>query len=199
MTSDIAEPRRDEAALGPTATTDAAAGRAQARTSSLRAATVGALAGTAAVWAMDRVGWWMYRREDPRALRRELTARPQGLDSAHLFARKLGRLVGRDPGRRQPNAAGLTVHYALGALPGAAYAVAWQRYPTVRRGAGLPYGLALFAFNDEIAAPLLGLARGPRHYPWQAHARGLVAHVVLGVVTDRLVALDARARRRPTD
>lgn len=192
MTIDITQGRRDDT-VGPTATADAAAGRTHARTSSFRAAAVGAVAGTVAVWAMDRVGWWMYRHEDRGALRRELRARPQGLDTAHLSARKLGRMVGRDPGRRQPNAAGLTVHYALGALPGAAYALAWQRYPAVRRGAGLPYGLALFALNDEIAAPVFGLARGPRHYPWQAHLRGLVAHVVLGVVTDRLVAVSARA------
>ncbi len=158
-------------------------------TPAVRAAAVGAVAGTAAVWAMDQVGWWLYRHENPAALRRELAARPDGLDSAHLSARKLGRLIGRDPGRRQPNRAGLAVHYALGTLPGALYALVRRRYPLVRRDAGLSYGLTLFVVNDEIAAPLLGLARGPQHYPWQAHARGLVAHLVLGVVTDRLIAM----------
>ncbi len=67
-------------------------------TPAARAAAVGAVAGTAAVWAMDQVGWWLYRHEDPAALRRELAARPDGPDSAHLSARKLGRLIGRDPG-----------------------------------------------------------------------------------------------------
>ena len=157
-------------------------------------AALGAAAGAAAVWLMDRVGWAMYRREDPAALRRELQARPEGLDSAHLLARKLGRAVGRDPGTKQPNAAGVAVHYALGALPGAAYALARRRFPVVARGAGLPFGLALFVVNDEIAAPLLGLARGPRAYPVQSHVRGLVAHLALGVGTDRLLVAGLRAR-----
>ena len=136
----------------------------------------------------------MYRREDPAALRRELQARPGGLDSAHLLARKLGRAVGHDPGTKQPNAAGVAVHYALGALPGAAYALTRRRFPAIARSVGLPFGLALFVVNDEIAAPLLGLARGPRAYPVQSHVRGLVAHLVLGVGTDRLLAAGLRAR-----
>ena len=155
-------------------------------------AALGAVAGTVAVWLMDRVGWWMYRREDPATLQRELQARPEGLDSAHLLARKLGRATGRDPGRQQPNAAGLGVHYALGAVPGLGYALVSRWFP-VSAGAGLPLGLALFVVNDEISAPLLGLARGPRDYPPQSHLRGLIAHLVLGVATDRLLAAGRRA------
>ena len=154
-------------------------------------AVLGALAGTAAVYLMDRVGWWMYRREDPAALQRELEARPDGLDSAHLLARKLGQAIGRDAGREQPSAAGLGVHYALGALPGLGYALVSRRFP-VRAGAGLPFGLALFLVNDEISAPLFGLARRPRAYPAQSHLRGLIAHLVLGVATDRLLTAGRR-------
>lgn len=158
-------------------------------------AVLGAVAGTAAVWLMDRVGWLMYRRQDPAALQRELQARPDGLDSAHLLARKWGRAIGRDPGRQQPNAAGLGVHYVLGALPGLGYALVSRRFK-VSAGAGLPFGLALFLVNDEVSAPLLGLARGPRAYPPQSHLRGLVAHLVLGVGTDRLLAVGRRVFAR---
>ena len=159
-------------------------------------AALGAVAGTAAVWLMDRAGWWMYRREDPTALQRELQARPEGLDSAHLLARKLGRAVGHDSGRSQPNAAGLAVHYALGALPGLGYALVSRRLP-VTAGRGLAFGLGLFVVNDEISAPLLGLARGPRAYPPQSHVRGLVAHLVLGVATDLLLAGGRRLLSAP--
>jgi hypothetical protein len=93
-------------------------------------------------------------------MRRELAARPDGLDSAHLSARKLGRLFGRDRGTRQANRAGLAVHYALGTAPGALYALARRRYPLLRRDSGLSYGLTLFVVNDEIAAPAFGVARG---------------------------------------
>lgn len=34
----------------------------------------GAVAGGVGVWAMDRVGWFLYNREDPAALRREHVA-----------------------------------------------------------------------------------------------------------------------------
>ena len=171
--------------------------RATAGVSAPVDAALGALAGTAAVWLMDRVGWWMYRRQDPAALERELRARPDGLDSAHLLARKWGRALGHDPGREQPNAAGLAVHYVLGALPGAGYALAGRRMP-VATGAGVPFGLALFLVNDEVSAPLLGLARGPRAYPAQSHLRGLVSHVVLGVATDRLLAAGRHVLARPS-
>ena len=40
---------------------------------------------------------------------------------------------------------------------------------------------------DETAAPLTGIASGPGRYPWQAHARGLVAHLVLGITTEALL------------
>ncbi|MDQ3557468.1 MAG: hypothetical protein M3409_11940 [Gemmatimonadota bacterium] len=44
----------------------------------------GAIAGAVAVWAMDRVGWWMWNREDPAALRQEREARVEGMDPAHV-------------------------------------------------------------------------------------------------------------------
>ncbi|MDP9382790.1 MAG: DUF1440 domain-containing protein, partial [Chloroflexota bacterium] len=54
-------------------------------------------------------------------------------------------------------------------------------------GRGLLYGAVLFLLNDEILAPVLGLASGPTAYPWQAHARGLISHVVLGAATDTVL------------
>lgn len=38
----------------------------------------GAVAGAARVWLMDRVGWFLYRREDPAAVQREQAARVEG-------------------------------------------------------------------------------------------------------------------------
>jgi len=37
----------------------------------------------------------------------------------------------------------------------------------------------------ELNSP--SLSGNPQDYPWQAHVRGLVAHVVYGVVTDTMV------------
>ena len=151
----------------------------------------GALAGAAAVWVMDQVGWFLYRREDPKAVRKEQKARVKGMDVAHVAANKLAGVVGTKLSPKQPHPAGIAVHYALGIVPGALYAPLRHRVPALSAGRGLVYGLGLFLLNDELMTPLLGLASGPTAYPWQAHARGLISHLVVGVVTDASIeALD---------
>jgi len=151
----------------------------------------GLIAGTLGVWLMDRVGGFLYRREGPAARERERAARVEGKDPAHVAAGKLAAAVGVDLSPGQPHPAGIAVHYALGAVPGALYGALRTRAEGLGAGRGLLYGLALFLVNDEVLAPALGLASGPAAYPWQAHARGLVAHLALGVATDAtLDALD---------
>ena len=152
----------------------------------------GAAAGAVGVWLADRVGWFLYRREDPGTLRRERAARPEGKDPAHVAAGRLAGALGVAPSLPQPHPAGIAVHYALGIVPGALYGPLRRRIKGVGAGRGLLYGLGLFLVNDELLAPALGLAGGPAAYPWQAHARGLVAHLVLGAATD--AALDALDR-----
>jgi hypothetical protein len=149
----------------------------------------GAAAGAVAVWAMDRVGWLLWDREDPAALARERAARVEGMDPAHVAANRVADAVGRPLHPRQPHPAGVAVHYAIGMGPAMAYAALRRRWPALRAGRGLAYGLGLFLAVDEGVVPALGLASGPAAYPWQAHARGLVTHLVLGVATD--AALDA--------
>lgn len=152
----------------------------------------GAVAGAVGVWLMDRVGWILYQREDRAALRREHAARPEGKDPAHVAAGKVARALGLRLSSAQPHPAGIVVHYALGVVPGALYGPFRRRVKGLGAGRGVLYGLGLFLVNDEGLAPLLGLAAGPAAYPWQAHARGLAAHLVLGAVTD--AALDAMDR-----
>lgn len=144
----------------------------------------GAAAGAVGVLAMDIATWWMYRGEDARRLEREKQARPLGKDPAHVAARKIASLFGSDAAQDEPNAAGIGMHYALGMVPGAAYAKVRRAQPSVAAGGGAVYGLSLFLLNDEIANRVLGLSGPPRAYPWQAHVRGVVGHVVLGVVTE---------------
>jgi hypothetical protein len=57
----------------------------------------------------------------------------------------------------------------------------------------------LFLVEDELVNPVLGTAAPPGRYPWQAHGRGLVAHLVLGFVTDAVFSLlgAGLARRVP--
>ena len=148
----------------------------------------GAVAGAVGVWVMDQVTWGMYLREDRKAFRQEQAARIGGKDVAHVAAGKLARVVGTALAPGQPRPAGVAVHYALGIGPGALYGALRKRVDRVGAGRGLLYGLALFVVNDELLNPILGLSSGPTAYPWQAHVRGLVGHLTLGVATD--VVLD---------
>lgn len=148
----------------------------------------GAIAGAVAVWAMDRVGWWMWNREDPAALRQEREARVEGMDPAHVTANRVAEAAGTSLTPRQPHPAGIGVHYAIGMAPAMAYAALRDQIPALGAGRGLLYGLGLFLIVDEGVVPALGLTGGPTEYPWQAHARGLASHLVLGAVTD--AALD---------
>lgn len=159
----------------------------------------GAVAGAVGVWAMDRLGWALWDREDPRALERERAARVEGMDPAHVVANRVADAVGRALHPRQPHPAGVGVHYAIGIAPAMAYAAFRHQVPALRTGRGLAYGLGLFLAMDEAVVPALGLASGPRAYPWQAHARGLVTHLLLGLVTDAtLDVLDRALGGRPS-
>lgn len=82
-------------------------------------------------------------------------------------------------------------------LPGALYGALRHRVKGLSGGQGFLYGLGLFLVEDETAGPLLGLASGPLTYPWQAHARGLVSHLVLGMVMDAVLRVMDRELHPP--
>lgn len=150
----------------------------------------GAIAGAVGTWAMDRVTWYMWDREDPPALAREEDeARPEELDPAHVAANRAARAAGTSLEPRQPHPAGVAVHYGIGVMPAMLYAPLRSRVPALGAARGLLYGLGLFLAMDEGVAPALGLAGGPAEYPWQAHMRGLVGHLVLGAATHATLEL----------
>lgn len=151
----------------------------------------GAVAGAAAVWVMDRLDWFAFMHENPRARAQTERVRPGGMDPAHVAVRRAAEMVGMD-GPAQPNAAGVAVHYSLGIGPGALYAAMRDRAEGLGIARGPLYGLGLFLIQDEAINSVSGLSARPSQYPWQAHARGLAAHLVYGVVTElALNAMDA--------
>ena len=149
----------------------------------------GALAGLIGVWALDRVDWFLYDRESPETRARTQAVRPGGLDPAHVIADAAAKAMGihLDIDPPQPHPAGLAVHYSIGVAPAALYGVLQERLPAVATGRGALFGLSLFLAQDEALNSLTGLAARPEDYPWQDHARGLVAHVAFGIVTDAVL------------
>ena len=101
------------------------------------------------------------------------------------------------PARYKP-AAGSLVHYAFGGTVGAIYGAAAARDRAVARGAGLPFGIAVWVVADELGMPLAGLAKPPTAYPLKDHASAFAAHLVYGATTEavRRVVLAALAPRR---
>jgi uncharacterized membrane protein YagU involved in acid resistance len=155
-----------------------------------RDALTGALAGVAAGWLMNRVTSALYRREPPLARMRESQANA-GRYSNEIAAQKLCRLLGRELDDEQLTQAGRALHAAMSVGAGALYGVARRRLPVLARGAGTLFGVTFFLAVDELANVALGLAPGPRAYPWQTHVRGLAGHLVFGAATEaQLRALD---------
>lgn len=150
-------------------------------------AAIGAVAGALGVWVMDRLDWFMFEHEDSQARRQTQQARPGGMDPAHVAANKIAGAVGTTLIPRHLHPAGMAVHYTLGVGPGALYSALQDRVPYVDAGRGALWGLTLFAAQDEVLNAVTGLSGKPRDYPWQAHGRGLVAHLVYGVVTDTAI------------
>lgn len=147
----------------------------------------GAVAGAIGVWVMDRIDWFMYNREDSDTRRQTIAARPRGLDPAHVAVNRIAEKMGTRLSPEQPHPAGVAMHYSLGVGPGALYGALRNRFPALGSGRGSVYGLGLFLMQDEALNAVSGLSGPPRKYPWQAHARGLIAHVVYGMVVDAVL------------
>jgi hypothetical protein len=155
----------------------------------MRDAVRGALAGAAATWAMDQVTTVMLALQAPEVTRQEEAARPHGKGSVTNLVDRIEERTGFVvPPKRRPLVE-QAVHYGLGAVPGALYAVVRRRIPFARAGNGLLFGLGLFAINDEYLNTRLGLAAPPPAYPPETHLRGLAGHAILGVGTETGIQL----------
>jgi putative membrane protein len=92
--------------------------------------------------------------------------------------------------RREKKIAGPAVHYGFGTLTGGMYGALAELSPAVTRGAGLPFGTALWLGADEVAVPAFRLSGPPSSQPPAVHAKALAAHWVYGLAmetTRRLV------------
>jgi hypothetical protein len=161
----------------------------------------GAAAGALAVWVMDRLDWFIFTHEDQRARHRTEQIRPGGLDPAHVAANRAADMAGTELHPAQPHAAGVAIHYALGIGPAAIYGMLREQLPITKPGQdylyGLGLGLGLFLVQDEGLNQMMGLSGKQKDYPWQAHARGLAAHLTLGLVTNAVLNLMGAPRPMP--
>lgn len=156
---------------------------------------LGALAGAAAVFVLDRVDWAMFLSEKPETRAQTKAVRPGGEPPAHVAATKLEQAAGVDLTPSQHDLAGNLVHYAIGVLPAALYGAARRYAPWLGTGRGGLFGLGLYLLQDQGLNTVSGLSAKPQAYPWQDHARGLAAHLAYGAALD--LFLRALSPRRP--
>jgi uncharacterized membrane protein YagU involved in acid resistance len=144
----------------------------------------GLAAGAVGVWALDRIDWFMWNRESPESRARTTAVRPNGEPPAQALVSKVEDAVGKQLDPVTHEAASQVVHYSIGIAPAIGYALLRDRLPVSGVTRGAIYGAGLFLAQDEALNTATGLGAKPQQYPWQAHARGLVAHAVYGVVTE---------------
>jgi uncharacterized membrane protein YagU involved in acid resistance len=144
----------------------------------------GAIAGGIATWAMDQVTTGMLASQPPDVTEREKAARPNGQSALENLVDRVAAEFDIELDPEAKATVTQAAHYGLGVVPGAAYGLVRHRLPFIGAGRGLLYGFLLWAINDEYLATRLGIAAPPEAYPPETHLRGLVGHLVLGVVTD---------------
>jgi putative membrane protein len=79
---------------------------------------------------------------------------------------------------------GPIVHYAFGAMMGAAYGALAEALPETTFGFGTAFGAALFAGADLVAVPALNLSGSSGDAPVATLATPFAAHLVYGFATD---------------
>lgn len=157
----------------------------------------GAAAGAFGVWALDRIDWFMWNHEDARARAQTTAVRPGGEPPAQALVTKLEKASGHALSPEAHETTAQVVHYSIGIAPAIGYALVRDKMPVQGVAGGALYGLGLFLMQDEVMNTVTGLGAKPQSYPWQAHARGFVAHAVYGVATEVALSLldNALAKR----
>ncbi len=159
-------------------------------------AIAGAAAGAVGVWALDRVDWFLWNHEDKGARAQTTTVRPGGEPPAQALVTKVEKATGKALSPETHETVSRAVHYSIGIAPAIGYALLRDKLPGSGVARGALYGTGVFLLQDEVLNTITGLGAKPQRYPWQAHARGLVAHIVYGVATELVLNLVDNAVRK---
>jgi uncharacterized membrane protein YagU involved in acid resistance len=143
---------------------------------------LGAVAGAIATYVMDKVTTVLYEREPDEVKEAENKARGE-MTAYEIAAKKAAELAGVTLSDEKRKRLASAIHWSVGISSGTLYGL--LRHSTrLRIGSGLAYGFVFFLAVDEAALTLLGLTPPPGAFPWQAHARGLAGHLVLGAMEE---------------
>lgn len=113
---------------------------------------------------------------------------------AEAFAKPM---LGRPLTREERHRGGQIVHYAYGALLGAAYGLSSRKLPVMRSGRGTLFGVSTWLAGVNVALPLLNLMKPPKDHSLEQHAFSLISHAGYGAVLDAACALLDKRSVRP--
>lgn len=122
---------------------------------------------------------------------RDWQERNEDQNANELAAQTLARTtINRPLSDRELAVVAPILHFGFGASVGAAYGL-YVDTASKDRSSGAALGSALWLAADEIAMPLAGLSDSPR--PLEMHTQSFVAHLVYGVVAERVRRVIRRA------
>lgn len=147
----------------------------------------GGVAGGVATWVMDLITTGVLKGQSPEVTQREEQAWPNGKPAIENAVDALESKASIRLDEKQRALVIQCIHYGLGAVPGAAYAVLRRRVPLLGAARGMLFGAGLWALNDEYLNTRLGFAGPFDAYPMETHLRGLIGHTTLGAATDTFI------------
>ncbi len=163
------------------------------------AGAVGGLAGTLAMNYAQRLWTLAADRGAPSSAAgphdaRDWQERSEDQNSNEMAAQALARAtINRRLSDRELSILAPAIHFSFGAAAGAIYHGAYLHPVSHDRRSGTLFGSALWLVADEIAMPVLGLSRSTLQRPVEMHCQSFVAHLVYGVVAERVRRLTRHA------
>ena len=113
---------------------------------------------------------------DPKEKSEPANVKAAALISENLFDRKLS--------KSEKDTAGEVMHYLMGGISGAIYGATVEYSDLAKKGAGFPFGSAVWAIADDVVVPALGLSKMPTEYRLSTHAYALSSHWVYGLTSE---------------
>lgn len=141
---------------------------------------VGLLAGLVATKVTEYAQQALWAATPEETRQREQRVRPG--PPFRVAAEKSADLADVDLGERETMAAGMAFHYASGIGWGPVYCVMRRAAGMGSLGAGVAAGMSMSVILDELVTPALGFSAPNRDYPAADHVRGLIGHLVYGLV-----------------
>lgn len=139
----------------------------------------GAIAGLVGSYAMN-----LFHNAVTATSAEESSPSSDGEEATQRTASAISRSVFHPLSKKEKETAGPIVHYAFGALMGAAYGALRVAAPQTTSISGVPFSAAIWLGADEVAVPALGLGANPLDTPVSQHASALTAHAVYGIVLE---------------